>query len=127
MACAGAVGSVEWGDPVEVAMSWRMVDEGWGRRAADFAALLEPAAVREYVFVHQRLGVGPGQRLLDVACGAGLALELAAERAGIDASHRLVEVARLRNPGCDIRVGDMAESGFDADSFDMVTSFRGIW
>jgi SAM-dependent methyltransferase len=116
---------------VEVAMSWRMVDEGWGRRAADFAALLEPAAVREYVFVHQALGVGPGQRLLDMACGAGLALELAgvrgAERAGIDASQRLVEVARLRNPGCDIRVGDMAESGFDADSFDVVTSFRGIW
>jgi SAM-dependent methyltransferase len=112
-------------------MSWRMVDEGWGRRATDFATLLEPAAVREYVSVHQRLGVGAGSRLLDVACGAGLALELArvrgAECAGIDASKRLVDVARLRNPGCDIRVGDMAESGFDDDSFDLVTSFRGIW
>jgi len=114
-----------------MAMSWRMVDEGWGRRAADFAALLEPSSVREYVFVHHRLGVSQGDRLLDVACGAGLAIELArlqgATCSGIDASHRLVEVARLRNPGCDVRVGDMAESGFDDASFDLVTSFRGIW
>ncbi len=112
-------------------MSWRMVDEGWGRRAADFAALMEPSAVREYVSVHQRLGVSAGTRLLDMACGAGLAIELArvagADCAGIDASARLVEVARLRNPDTDIRVGDMAESGFSADSFDAVTSFRGIW
>ncbi|MHA6793960.1 class I SAM-dependent methyltransferase [Pseudonocardia bannensis] len=112
-------------------MSWRMVDEGWGRRAADFASLLEPASMREYLFVHRRLGLGPGDRLLDVACGAGLAIELArlqgAVCSGIDASHRLVEIARLRSPGCDIRVGDMAESGFDDATFDVVTSFRGIW
>ncbi|NMH99274.1 class I SAM-dependent methyltransferase [Pseudonocardia acidicola] len=112
-------------------MSWRMVDEGWGRRAAEFAALLEPSSVREYLVVHRRLGITEGDRLLDMACGAGLAIELAglqgAVCSGIDASHRLVEVARLRNPECDIRVGDMAESGFDDDSFDLVTSFRGIW
>ena len=108
-----------------------MVDEGWGRRAVDWATLAEPHAVREYVYVHRLLDVGPGLDLLDVACGAGLAMELAgvagARCSGIDASSRLVEVARMRNPGCDVRVGDMAESGFDDDSFDLVTSFRGIW
>lgn len=112
-------------------MSWRMVDEGWGHAAVDFASLFEPAAAREYVFVHRRLGIADGDRLLDVACGAGLALELArlqgAVCAGIDASHRLVDIARLRSPGCDIRVGDMAGSGFADASFDVVTSFRGIW
>ena len=112
-------------------MSWQMVDEGWGRRAADFATLMEPGAVREYVFVHRRLGLSPGERLLDMACGSGLALELAslqgATCSGIDASQRLVDVARLRNPGCDVRVGDMAEAHFEAGSFDVVTSFRGIW
>ncbi len=36
-------------------------------------------------------------------------------------------VARLRNPGCDLRVGDMAEQHFPATSFDVITSFRGIW
>jgi SAM-dependent methyltransferase len=112
-------------------MGWQMVDEGWGRRAVDWATLAEPHAVREYVFVHRLLDIGPGTDLLDVACGAGLAMELAgvagARCSGIDASRRLVEVARLRNPGCDIRVGDMADSGFDDASFDAVTSFRGIW
>ena len=81
---------------------WRGVDEGWGRRAADFASLAEPANCREYVAMHQHLGVGPAIRLLDVACGSGLAIELAAARgatcAGIDASHRLVAVARDRTP-----------------------------
>ena len=108
-----------------------MVDEGWGRRAVDFATISEPGNSREYVFVHSRLGVGPGDRLLDVACGSGLALELArmrgAECAGIDASHRLVEIARDRNPGSDVRVGDMHALPWEGGSFDVVTSFRGIW
>lgn len=110
---------------------WTLVDEGWGRRAADFATLLEPAAVREYLDVHRRLGVGPGTRLLDMACGSGLALELArllgAEVSGVDASPRLAAVAALRNPDSRIVVGDMAAPHFDAGSFDAVTSFRGIW
>ncbi len=112
-------------------MGWRTVDEGWGRRAVDFATLSEPANCREYVAIHSRLGVGEGDRLLDVACGSGLAVELArmrgAECAGIDASHRLVAVARDRNPGADLRVGDMHELPWGEASFDVATSFRGIW
>jgi SAM-dependent methyltransferase len=110
---------------------WTMVDEGWGRKAADFAALSEPSNCREYVTMHHRLGVDAGDRLLDVACGSGLALELARLRgaicSGIDASARLVAVARDRNPGCDIRVGDMNDLPWGEASFDVVTSFRGIW
>ena len=91
--------------------AWRGVDEGWGRRAVDFATLMEPSNCREYVSLHQHLSVGPGDRLLDIACGAGLALELAqargAQGAGIDASPRLVAVATDRCPDADVRVGDM--------------------
>src|SRR3954462_9201823 len=47
--------------------------------------------------------------------------------AGIDASARLVAVARDRSPGADIRVGDMHALPWDAESFDVVTSFRGVW
>lgn len=116
---------------MSVVEQWRMVDEGWGRRAADFATLVEPASVREYLHVHRRLDVGPGTRLLDMACGSGLALELArtlgAEVSGVDASPRLAAVAALRNPESRIVVGDMAAPHFDAGSFDAVTSFRGIW
>ena len=57
--------------------SWRGVDEGWGRRAVDFSTLSEPTNCREYVALHHRLDVGAGDTLLDVACGAGLAIELA--------------------------------------------------
>jgi len=110
---------------------WALVDEGWGRRAVDFATLSEPGNCREYVAVHHRLGVDAGDRLLDVACGSGLAVELARLRgasvSGIDASARLVEVARDRNPDSDIRVGDMNALPWEAASFDVVTSFRGIW
>jgi len=110
---------------------WEMVDEGWGRKAVDFATLSEPSNCREYVAMHHRLGVDTGDRLLDVACGSGLAIELARLRgascSGIDASPRLVAVARDRNPGSDIRVGDMNALPWEPASFDVVTSFRGIW
>ncbi len=110
---------------------WATVDEGWGRKAVDFATLSEPGNCREYIAVHHRLGVDAGDQLLDVACGSGLAVELARLRgascAGIDASPRLVAIARDRNPDSDIRVGDMNALPFDPASFDVVTSSRGIW
>jgi len=108
-----------------------MVDEGWGRRAVEFATLSEPSACREYVAVQHRLGVDVGDRLLDVACGSGLAIELARMRgaacSGLDASSRLVAVAKDRNPDSDIRVGDMNALPWDRETFEVVTSFRGIW
>jgi SAM-dependent methyltransferase len=111
--------------------AWRLADEGWGRRAADFATLSEPANCREYVSMHQRLGVNGSDRLLDVACGSGLALELAMLRgaagAGIDASERLVAIARERSPDAEIVVGDMNALPWEESSFTVATSFRGIW
>jgi SAM-dependent methyltransferase len=110
---------------------WTEVDEGWGRKAIDFATLSEPGNCREYVAMHQRLGVSDGDRLLDVACGSGLAIELARARgavcAGIDASSRLIAVAHDRNRDADIRVGDMHAMPWADASFDVATSFRGIW
>ncbi|MCI0690153.1 MAG: methyltransferase domain-containing protein [Sporichthyaceae bacterium] len=110
---------------------WQMVDEGWGRKAVDFATLSEPANCREYVTIQHRLEVTEGDRLIDVACGCGLAIELAraqgASCAGIDAAARLVAVARDRNPDSDIRVGDMHELPWPDASFEVATSFRGIW
>ncbi len=115
----------------DASADWHQVDEGWGRRAVDFATLTEPSNCREYVALHHHLGVGPGDRLLDMACGAGLALELAtvvgATCSGIDASPRLIAVARDRNPDADLRVGDMQDLPWPDASFDVVTSFRGIW
>ena len=111
--------------------AWTMVDEGWGRKAVDFATLSEPNNVREYVSVQHRLGIDQGDRVLDIACGSGLAVEMARLRgarcAGIDASPRLIAVARDRNPDADLRIGDMHALPWPDVSFDVVTSFRGIW
>jgi SAM-dependent methyltransferase/alkylhydroperoxidase family enzyme len=110
---------------------WTMVDEGWGRRSVEFATLSEPSNCREYIALQQILGVRTGDHLLDIACGAGLAVELAELRgavcAGIDASQRLIDIALDRSPSADLRVGDMHDLPWDENTFDVVTSFRGIW
>jgi SAM-dependent methyltransferase len=112
-------------------VSWVQVDEGWGRRAVDYAYLFEAQMWREYLELLDACGVGAGTALLDVACGPGLALRLARERgasvAGVDASPRLVAVANVRTPDADLRVGDMSHLPWPDASFDVVTSFRGIW
>jgi SAM-dependent methyltransferase len=124
------MGTVE-NEPDDIRPDWTVVDEGWGRRAVDFATLSEPGNCREYLTMHHRLSIERPDRLLDVACGSGLAIELAglrgAECAGIDASHRLIHVARDRSPDADLRVGDMHALPWEDGTFDVVTSFRGIW
>lgn len=110
---------------------WELVDEGWGRKAVEFSTLHEPQNCREYAYLHHQLGIDAGDHLLDVACASGLSIELArlrgADCAGIDASDRLVAVARFRNPDSDIRVGDMNHLPWEDATFDVATSFRGIW
>lgn len=78
-----------------------------------------------------QLGVGDGTRLLDIAYGSGFAAQLAARRGavvtGIDASDALVKIAGARTAEGDFRVGDMFALPFPGASFDVATSFNGIW
>ena len=112
-------------------MPWQDVDVGWGRRAPEAAYLFEKMHWREYGHILDQAGVTSGRRHLDIACGSGLAIQLAHERgaivSGLDASERLVAIARARTPSADIRVGDMFHLPFDDHSFDVATSCRGIW
>lgn len=110
---------------------WREAGVAWGSRAREWAYLVEPNArpLNERLF--DELGVGEGTRLLDVACGSGLAANTAARRgasvSGLDAAAALIDIARTRTPTADLRVGDMFELPFAAGAFDVVTSFNGIW
>ncbi len=112
-------------------MTWEMVDEGWGNAAAVWAYTSEPRFRPEYDAVLSALDVGPMDRYLDIACGSGLAAQIADERgaavSGIDASHRLVAIAEARVPRADFRTGDMHDLPWDSEAFDSATSFRGIW
>jgi SAM-dependent methyltransferase len=78
--------------------------------------------------VVDRIGLRPGERALDVGCGAGAALAALAGKvgadhvAGVDPSRPFVELARQRVPGADVRVGEAEELPFADDSFDVVAS-----
>ncbi len=112
-------------------MGWTESGQAWGARARDWAYLVEPYARRANDALFDRAGVGPGTRLLDIACGSGYAASVAAGRGaavtGLDASEALIAIARARTPDADFRVGDMFALPFDDDQFDVATSFNGIW
>jgi SAM-dependent methyltransferase len=110
---------------------WSEAGLAWGARSTDWAYLFEHYARPANEVLFDRLGVGPGTRLVDIACGSGLAAQYASRRgaviSGLDASEALIAIARARTPAGDFRVGDMFALPFDDMSFDVASSFNGIW
>jgi SAM-dependent methyltransferase len=72
----------------------------------------------------------PGKQLLDIGCGSGGALSLAARRGavvtGLDASANLVAIARERLPNARIEIGEMEELPFGEETFDIVTGINSL-
>jgi SAM-dependent methyltransferase len=102
----------------------------WGARARDWAET-EAQQVPTYEEALRRIGLPPGQSVLEVGCGSGVFLELAERRGalvtGIDASEALVELARDRVHGADVRVGDMEHLPYADASFDAVCGFNSFF
>jgi SAM-dependent methyltransferase len=102
----------------------------WGARPEDWAANEEQQSPT-YEEAIRRVGIGKGQRVLDLGCGSGVFLRAAADRGaqvvGLDASAALLELARTRVPEADLRVGDMQFLPYDDDSFDLVTGFNSFF
>ncbi len=77
-----------------------------------------------------RLDPRPGQRILDVATGTGLAARRArargAEVIGTDFAADVIAAARELDPGGDFRVADAEALPFDDAEFDGVTSTFGV-
>jgi SAM-dependent methyltransferase len=100
----------------------------WSVNASDWAELQEPYVAPACTAALDALEVRAGTRLLDVGCGAGQAIRLAADRgadvSGIDAAPGLLEYARRRVPGAEIVQGDMQWLPFADDAFDVVTGFN---
>jgi SAM-dependent methyltransferase len=102
----------------------------WGAAADDWAEASEPGQIPFYEAAFDALGVGDGTDLLDVGCGAGLALVLAAKRGatvtGIDAAEGLLRIARTRLPAADLLHGDIEELPYSDGRFDAVTAFNSV-
>lgn len=102
--------------------------ELWGLRPHDWARLQENAFEQLYAEAFTAAGVGPGTRLLDICCGAGLALQRATERgaivAGLDAAPNLLTIARERVPDAELRVGDLESLPWPDHTFDAVSGFN---
>jgi SAM-dependent methyltransferase len=102
----------------------------WGARAADWAAA-EEQQTPTYEAAIRRIGIQAGQRVLEVACGSGVFLRLAADRGaqvfGLDASDELLALARTRVPEAELRAGDMQFLPYDDDSFDLVAGFNAFF
>lgn len=102
----------------------------WGARPRDWA-ISEEQHVPGYEAALERVELEPGARVLDIGCGAGVFLDLVAGRGaephGIDASESLIDLARRRLPGADLRVGDMESLPHDDDAFDLVTGFTSFF
>ena len=105
--------------------------ELWGPGARDWSDYNEPMCTPFYAAVLDAAEVGPGTALLDVGCGGGFAMLLAAGRgatvSGIDATPALLDIARERNPGASVTVGDLEDPlPFAPGVFDVVTAFNSV-
>jgi SAM-dependent methyltransferase len=102
----------------------------WGARPEDWAAN-EEQQTPTYEEAVRRVGIQRGQRVLEVGCGSGVFLRLAADKGatvfGVDASEALLELARARVPEADLCLGDMQFLPYEDDTFDLVAGFNSFF
>jgi SAM-dependent methyltransferase len=102
----------------------------WGARPDDWA-LSEDQQIPTYEAALARVDLKPGQRVVDIGCGAGAFLRLVTGRGartfGLDASEALIELARTRLPDADLSVGEMEALPYEDDTFDLVTGFNAFF
>lgn len=109
----------------------------WDSKAAEWVHHREIydrafAAVTDAVL--ERADIRPGQRVLDVGCGAGTLLaraqDLGAHPCGVDISEPMVAAARERVPGATVAVADAEEADLLAATgsapFDRIVSRFGV-
>lgn len=100
----------------------------WGQRPNDWATVQEPTGNAGYEYALQFLQPKQSDKILDVGCGSGLFVSLAAKLAtdvtGFDATKELIEEAKLRNASIKFLTGEMEELPFDDNKFDIITGFN---
>lgn len=104
--------------------------ELWGARPDGWSAI-EEQQLPTYEEAIRRVGISPGDSVVDLGCGSGVFLRAAADRGatvfGLDAAQSLIEVARRRVPDADLRIGDLESLPWEDDRFDLVTGFNSFF
>jgi SAM-dependent methyltransferase len=103
--------------------------EGWQGAAATYDGFA--GATRLFVpALVQAANAKPGMRLLDIACGTGVAAQAAADAGarvtGVDFSPAMLAMARGLHPGLALEIGDAEALPFADASFDAAISNFGI-
>ena len=122
-------------DPWDSHHATRVLDtvsrEVWGNQSAGQLGSVTPAYLGELA---DRLGLGPGHRVIDLGCGGGgltvaLAEAAGCEVVGVDSSMEAVAAARRRalasaaRSRCRFAVGDMSSPPIEAGTVDAIVSF----
>lgn len=100
----------------------------WGQQPRDWADIQEHTSRPVYRFVLDVLAIPKNTTLLDVGCGSGHFVRMAADEGatitGIDASEPLLSLAAMRVPEGRFLTGEMEELPFADASFDLVSGFN---
>jgi SAM-dependent methyltransferase len=103
---------------------------GWERAARAYPASFARVTTQFIPALLDAASVGPGLRVLDIACGPGYAAATAAGRGasarGLDFSPAMLAVAREAHPGIVFDEGDAEALPYADGAFDAVVSNFGI-
>jgi cyclopropane-fatty-acyl-phospholipid synthase len=102
-----------------------LADFSGAKYDGDFSLTLEQAQRRKHEYVAERIGIGPGRRILDLGCGWGPLLAYVRERGGdgVGVTLSSAQAKACRRHGLEVHLRDAREvSTADFGSFDAVAS-----
>ena len=104
--------------------------EGWQRVASKYMANWANLTQQFFEPLLNAARISKGMKVLDLACGPGIACEKICERkawpVGIDFSPEMIRLARLSYPQIEFQVGDAQQLPFEDASFDSVVMNFGM-
>jgi ubiquinone/menaquinone biosynthesis C-methylase UbiE len=113
---------------MDAARQNQLIVEQFSAQAAPFARLSAHSAEDSMRLVREAVGIGPGDVVLDVACGPGIVAcdfaRVAARVVGVDLTPAMIEQARALQAAkglanLDWRVGDVSDLPFESSTFDL--------
>src|ERR687896_1484650 len=102
-----------------------LADFSGAKYDGDFSLSLEAAQRRKHEYVADQIGIGPGQRVLDLGCGWGPLLDFIRSRGGTGVGVTLssAQAAACRRHGLDVRLHDARQvTRTSFGTFDAVAS-----